>query len=160
MNDLFNVPITVIEEKLVASPIGNLEEQLKRESELQYLRIVRDIVDVSTEQLKDQNRGKKNLRLAFFIIFSVLIVLQLAFIITIVALQGSTAPFDVGIEIIVAVVSSVFVETLGAIILMIKYCFDSSQEVKVLEILNGVVKNFQKYNGNKIDDKKDDKKNQ
>ena len=133
----------------------DLEKELAQRSEDSYLEIVAGIVNTSTEQLDSQNRGKKNLRLAFFIIFTVLIVLQLAFIFTIVGLQGSNASFDVGVEIVVAIVSSVFVETLGAIILMIKYCFDSSQEVKILEILNGVVKNFQKYGSNKTDDKKD-----
>ena len=47
--------------------------------------------------------------------------------------------------VLTVLVSAMFVETLGAIIVMIRYCFDSSQEVKILEVLNGIVSNFQKF---------------
>ena len=47
--------------------------------------------------------------------------------------------------------TSVFVETLGAVVVMIKYAFKADEEVRIIDILNAVVKNFQKYRDSKDD---------
>jgi len=54
--------------------------------------------------------------------------------------------------------ASVFVETLGAIIVMVKYAFKTDEEVEIIKILNAVVKNYQKYKRSrkKEEDKSDD----
>ena len=40
---------------------------------------------------------------------------------------------------------SVFVETLAGLIIMIKFAFDSKQEVELIKILNAIITNFKKY---------------
>lgn len=47
--------------------------------------------------------------------------------------------------------TAVFVETLGAVVVMIKYAFKADEEVRIIDILNAVVKNFQKYRDSKED---------
>lgn len=47
--------------------------------------------------------------------------------------------------IVISYMTSVFVETIGAIAIMIKYAFDSQQEVNILDILNSVISNYQKF---------------
>ncbi len=130
---------------LNAFPTHDIESDLEENSEKEYLKTVNKIVDKSIEQLNEQNNSKKDLRTKFFKIFASLIFIQLGFIILLIILQGSVKEFNVDTAVIVAVISSVFVETLGAVILMIKFCFDSKQEVSILEILKGVVEHFQKY---------------
>lgn len=130
---------------LNAFPTHDIESELEENSEKEYLKTVNKIVDKSIEQLNDQNKNKTGLRKKFFDIFASLVFIQLIFIMLIVILQGAVQEFNVETAVIVAIISSGFVETLGAIILMIKFCFDSNQEVKILEILKGVVEHFQKY---------------
>lgn len=78
----------------------------------------------------------------FFIWF---ISIQYIILVLFLLLTAFCRTFHLSDTIVISYITSVFVETLGAIIFMIKYAFDSSQEVKVLEILNGVVLNFKKF---------------
>ena len=40
---------------------------------------------------------------------------------------------------------SVFVETLAGLIIIIKFAFDSQQEIELIKILNAFIVNFKKY---------------
>lgn len=40
---------------------------------------------------------------------------------------------------------SAFVETLGVVAVMVRFAFDTKQEVEILSTLNGIVEHFQKY---------------
>ena len=125
--------------------IEDIDRELKTESENTYLQIVKDIVDVSQKQLKRQNTSKDSLKDKFTKFFIWFISIQYIILILFLFLMAFCSTFYLSDTIIVTYITSVFVETLGAIIFMIKYAFDSSQEVNVLEILNGVILNFKKF---------------
>ena len=140
-----------------ASEIDDLESdvKLKWDNEKKYLAVVDKIVDTSVAQLNSQNGNKTNLRNKFFPLFKGLIIAQLVFIIVLILLQGFCFTcFEIDTTVLVAVISSVFVETLGVIGVMIKFSFDSKQEVNILQILNGVVEHFQKIQSERSNSEK------
>lgn len=125
--------------------IEDIDHELKAESENTYLQIIKDIVEVSQGQLKKQNASKDLLKDKFTKFFIWFISIQYIILVLFLLLTAFCRTFHLSDTIVISYITSVFVETLGAIIFMIKYAFDSSQEVKVLEILNGVVLNFKKF---------------
>ena len=125
----------------------SIDDTLKKDSEERYLAIVTNIVDVSQNQLQQQNNSKTNNRkilLKFFVMF---LIAQYFVMLLLFAFQGFALwGFELNDPIVMTYITSVFVETLGAIIIMVKYAFQSDQEVQILKILNGVVEKFQKFN--------------
>lgn len=120
------------------------ETQLQADSEDHYWKIVTQIYGLSEERLNKQADEKKLLRKVFYWTFAPLLIIQFVAIIVLIILNGRNV-VSVDSTVLTVLVSAMFVETLGAIIVMIRYCFDSSQEVKILEVLNGIVSNFQKF---------------
>lgn len=138
-----------------------IDEKLKlaQESNQHYDDIVEKIVGVSKDHLTDQNCRKTEMRKVFVIFFVVLLSFQIVALITLLALSAITViPFEITDNILATFITSVFVETLGAIIIMITFAFGSKEEVKVIELLIAVVKNYQKFNINNNSESEDEKK--
>lgn len=124
----------------------SIDDKLKRNSEEKYLEIVTNIVSVSRSQLEKQNRSKQNNRILLLRFFVWFLIAQYVIMIALFVVEGfGLWGFFLKEAIILTYISSVFVETLGAIIIMVKYAFQSDQEVQILKILNGVVEKFQKF---------------
>lgn len=140
---------TIIDQKL--------QERLTAKSEDTYLKIVEDIVAKSATQLNTQNESKNKMKrifLNFFIWFILVQYLVLA-IIMITKVYWHTYLSD---SVLNTYITACFAETLGAIILMVKYAFDSQQEVQILRILNDVISNFQKFGYENASNEKNKKK--
>lgn len=123
----------------------NKIKNLQAESERRYISLVESIVEISGNQLANQNENKKELRNTFQWFFIVLLSFQMLALVAVIAFSALFDEFNVSDNVIITFITSVFVETLGAIGIMIKFAFDSEQEVKILEILNGAIKSFQKF---------------
>ena len=134
-------------------------KSLLAQSEQEYSKVAKQIVDVSVQQLKTQNRSKTLLKKIFTIFFVVFISIQYAALLALFVGRIFLPEMNLSDEIIIAYMSSIFVETLGGIFLMIKYAFDSSQETNVLNILNGVIGNYQKFHGDEPSTSDEEKKN-
>ena len=126
---------------------ATIDEELTSRSETEYIKIANKIVDTSIGQLKKENQSKKSLKTNLCTFFMWFISIQYIVLIGIFVMGIILGRMPIPSEIVIAYISSIFVETLGAIVLMIKYAFDSSQETQVLGILNGVISNFQKFGG-------------
>ncbi len=124
----------------------DLDGKLAAESENTYMEIAKDIVSTSQMQLKDQNESKNTLKDKFTTFFIWFVCTQYLILTLLLFFKGFCEDFYLADGIIVTYISSVFVETLGAIVIMIKYAFDSNQEVKILQILNDVISNYKKFN--------------
>ena len=123
-----------------------IDEILKEKSEENYLRIVANIVEVSQSQLTNQNTSKQENRKILLSFFKWFLLAQYVVMLALFVLKGFTVGgFSISDSIILTYITSVFVETVGAIIIMVKYAFKSDQEVQILKILNGVVEKFQKF---------------
>lgn len=122
-----------------------IKNDLQAESERRYMKLVEKIVDSSDSQLKTQNENKSEMRKTFQKFFIRLLSFQMIALMLLLILSSACKNFNLSNNVIITFITSVFVETLGAIGIMIKFAFDSDQEVKILEILNGAIKNFQKF---------------
>lgn len=114
------------------------------QTELQYIDIAKEIVKISKSQLTKQNESKKKLRDGFTPYFKWLIAIQLAFLAILLLLKGFCPHFRLSDAVIISYITSVFVETLGGVIVMITYAFNSKEEVEATKILTGVIEHFQK----------------
>ena len=123
-----------------------IDRELRKSSEDTYQTIASDIVDLSSDQLEEQNESKNKLKKIFTVFFICFLSAQYLVLISFLYIKSFYAKCGLTDTVIISYMTSVFVETLGAIAVMIKYAFDSNQEVNILEILNGVITNFQKFN--------------
>ncbi|MBE6534810.1 MAG: hypothetical protein E7678_07610 [Ruminococcaceae bacterium] len=140
-----NVPCTDVDDSLLSDDASSIDNALKRNSEDTYKKIALQIVNTSSQQLKDQNTSKNNLKTIFTWFFIAFIAIQYLVLVSLLFIKAFVATLNLSDTVIIAYITSVFVETLGAVAVMIKYAFDSKQEVNILSILNGVISNYQKF---------------
>lgn len=121
-----------------------VEKGLAKQSEDAYRDVADKIVSQSIEQLGEQNESKNDLKKLFTIFFTIFISVQFLIMVGLLVCVGF---FEMALSdtVLISYITSVFVETIGAIIIMIRYAFDSQQEVNILQILNGVIENYQKF---------------
>ena len=132
--------------------LGKIEQYnliVLQKSEEAYIEIVRDVVKKSGENLSLLRKDKTYLRNRFVCLFSWILVLQIIVLFGIFACKGFVPSFAVSNDIIMTYMTTVFLETLGVIALMITFAFKSAEEIKIIGILNSVVSNYQKYKDNK-----------
>ena len=133
-----------------------LNRSLLQKSEENYIEIVKGVVDFSKDKLNTISKQKDKMRQRL-IDFCLQIVIVQLFILFLLLVCGS----NVGMsdKVIITFMTAVFVETLGAIIIMIRYAFKSDEEVSIIDILNAVVGRYQKYHDNESTNKDKDKNN-
>lgn len=113
-----------------------------------YHAVVSEIVSTAKEQLKGSNQEKTSIRTKFLGFFVIMLSLQFASVGTFLALSATeSVKFLISDSLMQIYVGSVFVETLGEVGIMIKFAFDSKDEVKIIELLTAVVNNYQKFHG-------------
>ena len=118
--------------------------QANIQTQLEYIDIAKNIVGVSEAQLYHQNKSKGLLRGGFTPYFKWLIVIQLLFLGVLLMLKGFCPCFHLNDVVIITYITSVFVETLGGVIVMVTYAFNSKEEVEATKILTGVIEHYQK----------------
>ncbi len=139
IEDINNVPDVDLQE------LDNSSKKLAKESDESYRKVAEKIVEVSTDQLKKQNKSKNELKSSFSLYFKIILVAQLVGLFILLMIRGFSESFILSDTIIITLITSVFVETLGVVAIMVKYSFNSEQEVKILEIINYVIKDYQKF---------------
>lgn len=121
-------------------------KSIQDKSEETYLDIVQEVVKNSKENLEMIHAEKSELRCKLIDFCLCILAIQLIFLIVFLVFSKQINLSD---KVLSVYMTAVFVETLGAVIVMVKYAFKSDEEVKIIDILNAVVKNFQKYNDTK-----------
>lgn len=111
-----------------------------------YQKTTDKIVEISRNQLKNQYDSKIELQKNLSRFFSVFLSFQFGALVIFMVMKGFIKDFKLSDSIILAYMTSVFVESLGAIIIMIKFAFNSEQETEILHILNSVISKFKIYN--------------
>ena len=112
-------------------------------SERAYADITKRVTNASIQQLHRQFHSKNRLKISFSKFFMWFIAAQYFVLVALFAVKAFFS-IDFPNPIILTYMSSVFVETLGALVIMIIHAFDSKEEVQVLNILNGIFSSFQK----------------
>lgn len=122
-----------------------IDNSLKMASEDAYIHIAEKIVENSCEQLRAQNDDKNELKSKFTGYFVWFITAQYAILVILIFIKAFYTNNNLSDTVIITYITSVFAETLGALVIMIKYAYDSKQEVNILQILNNVIACFQKF---------------
>ena len=119
------------------------------DSNASYNKIAHRIVSIAEKQLDSQNASKTLLKEKLSNFFRVFLTVQLIVVSILIAGQivcriiwPNISP--ISDQIIITFITSVFVESLGGIVLMITYAFNSKDEVQITKILSEVIKNFKK----------------
>lgn len=123
-----------------------IDYELKARSERAYIKIAETIVEVSQSQLCQQNNSKNILKRKFTSFFIKFVSVQFLVLVFLLISKAFYKEFYLSEAVIITYMTSVFIETLGAIVLMIKYAYDSAQEVEILKILNTVISSYKKFN--------------
>ena len=129
----------------------NRQNDIRILSEEQYLYTVNDVVIFSKENLKKIHEEKLNLRHRLIDFCLQVLGIQITFLMIFLFFGKH---LNISDNVLSVYMTAVLVETLGAVIVMIKYAFKSDEEVKSIDILNAVVKNFQKYKDSKDSEEK------
>lgn len=129
-----------------ADEVDSAVQTQDEKSDDAYQKTTDKIVEISKEQLIKQYDSKKDLQKILSIFFVVFIAVQFLLLIVLLLIKGFYKDFKLENVVILSYMTSVFVETLGAIIIMIQFAFDSKQETKILSILSSVISNFKVYN--------------
>lgn len=126
------------------SAIDRSARQNAIDSDKDYRRITEKIIDKTCIQLSAHTEAKKPLRkkLSNFIIF---LLSSQFFVLVGILLFNRKWNLQISDFILNIYIVSVFVETLAGLIIMIKFAFDSQQEVELIKILNAIITNFKKY---------------
>lgn len=128
----------------------NVRDIVKAEiqSNINYHEVVSEIVFTAKEQLEISNEEKTNIRTRFLWFFVIMLSLQFISVVAFVTLNAiDILEFSISDPLMQIYIGSVFVETLGEVGIMIKFAFDSKDEVKIIELLTAVVNNYQRYRG-------------
>lgn len=133
-----------LDEEVNENSLVESSEGLSGESEKFYKQETKLIIDESIRLLDEEYEGKKKLRRVLSVFF--LILLSVQFIIL-----GLLLIFNKKISegLSITYITSVFVETLGVIVLMVKFAFDNSKEIEIIKVLNSFMSSYQKYNSDK-----------
>lgn len=121
--------------------VDNLDAMAKQEINKQDA--LDDFLGPPKKLLEDKENEKTFLRTAFFWFFVVLLFFQFVSVVVFIILDATEAiPFKINSTILTVYITSVFVETLGAIILMIQYAFRSEDEIKIVQAFIELAKNI------------------
>ena len=121
-----------------------LVQQNGIESDRDYRKITQEIIEITKGQLEEHNNDKKPLRRDLLDFVKNLLASQFVALVIFI-LTNSTYELGISDEVLRTFIISVFVETLAGLIIMIKYAFDSKQEVELIKILNEIITHFKKY---------------
>ena len=137
-------------DKYVENPVMEddadiLDASLKERSESAYIDIAKDIVKASANQLDAQNKSKNSLKKIFTIFFICFVSVQYVALTVLLFIRAFQEKSLLNDTVIMTYISSVFLETLGAVAFMIRYAFASDQETRVLAILNSIIERFKKF---------------
>lgn len=128
-----------------AADSDSLDRKIAADSERKYISLVDKIVDISKEQLGYQHSDKQAFRKVFGKFFSIFLSVQYIALLVIMIINAACPGFTISDNLIKAYIVSVFVETLGVVVVMVRFAFDTKQEVEILSTLNSIVEHFQKY---------------
>ncbi len=132
--------------KVVDIPDVRSRIQTEFESNRGYQMVADHIITVSQRHLTNQQRDKVELRKKFAGLFSVLLILEYVFMVVFILLDAITAiPVDVPDSILQMYITSVFLQTLSTIGVMIAFAFVSKEETRIVGLLNQIIQNYQKF---------------
>ncbi len=141
--------------KISDVPTSNqtVREEFIRTTETAYIDTVNKIVDISKEHLSKLQDHRIGLRKRFVQLFTSLVVSQTAILLILFLIIGFPVPFNLSENILLCYMGTIMIETLGCVVIMIKFSFNTSEEAHIISVLNSIVGQYQKYEEEKKKDK-------
>mgnify|MGYP004688234775 CR=1 FL=1 len=124
--------------------VSSLFEDTEQNIGGKYDETVTSVIEISKDHLNKQNDTKNKLRTPFTWFFCVFLSIEYIGLIVLIILNACIKNFTVSEYVLVTYISSVFLETLGVILFMIKFAYNNKTELKILEILQSIVNNYKK----------------
>ena len=119
--------------------------QTEYESERGYNTIALRIIEASQKHLANQQLDKVALRKQFAMLFSALLILEYIFLVIFILLDAITViPVDIPDGTLQMYITSVFVQTITNMGVMIAFAFVSKEETRIVGLLNQIIRNYQK----------------
>ena len=132
--------------KKSALPSVQSRIQTELESNRDYRGVANRIITVSQNQLEDQQRSKVQLRRRFAWVFSALLLMEYVYLAAVILLDAITPiPMEVSEGILHALITSVFLQTLSAMGVMIAFAFMSREETRIVGLLHQIIEDYQKF---------------
>lgn len=145
---LYQIPKDKVESaslRKIDTPIVQNRIQTEFESDRGYHMVADRIITVSQKHLADQQRDKVYLRKKFAGVFSVLLILEYIFAVVFILLDAVTViPVQIPESVLQLYITSVFLQTLSAMGVMIAFAFVSKEETRIVGLLNQIIQNYQK----------------
>ena len=146
---VFQIPMEQLDmSSLKKLDIPNVRSRIQTEFESNrgYQMVADRIITVSQKHLASQQHDKVELRKKFANLFSVLLILEYCFLVLFILLDAiKSIPVDVPESILQLFTTSVFVQTLSTIGVMIAFAFVSKEETRIVGLLNQIIQNYQKF---------------
>lgn len=117
---------------------------LKRFSEESYVNIVLEVIKVSRRHLMNQDESKKDLRKRLTTFFKFLLGAQYLFLVVFIMLNAWVVDFNISEKLLLTYITSVFVETLAVVTIMVIFAYGNKTELKIIEILRNIIEKFKK----------------
>lgn len=133
----------------IGEQLADFNREAIRNSEYVYNKLVSEIINLSKTNLSELRTDKRSLREFFESFFVRIVSAQFMILILLLFLNATHTEFNISDTVLVSFMSSVFVQTLGGIVIMITFAFKSDEEVKIIDILNTFIQTYQKYKDNK-----------
>jgi hypothetical protein len=121
------------------SRIGNLEAIVTKFNEPQLFKY---IVEQSFQFFNDNNKYKKSARKWFSIGIAAFVLLQYGAVVLLILL------LSIPEAIMIALISGVLLETLGMVVIMVKFLFNDETETEVIKAIQNVADSYKKSNAN------------
>ncbi len=123
-----------------------ISAKIAQQSEEGYRKLSEKIVDIVDSYLSDQKGAKIPLRDTFSGFFKALLWVQYIFLLVFIFLDSlCCVPFHMSESLIRTFIVSVFLETLGAISVMLAFAFSTKEETTIVQVLTTVIEHYQKY---------------
>jgi len=154
-NDATSPSLQISDKNVFGAPssdgLNSIDYDVKRKqleiialSDQAYREITKDIIGKTDTHLKTLIDSKKPIREKTLSYIRWFLVAQFV-VLTIIILLSSSKCFDISTTVITTYIVSVFAETLSGLMAIIHFAFDNTQEVKLIGVLNKIVKRFQKF---------------
>ena len=136
--------VKITKEERTDIKIDSEVKQNRIDSDRDYRGITKGIIKITKDLLDEYSKSKKPLRkyLMFFVMG--LLGVQLV-VLALILFLNSKFSLQISDFVINVYIVSLFVETLAGLMVMIRFSFDSTQEVYLIKILHSIIRNFKKF---------------
>lgn len=116
-------------------------DDYKHQEQLKYQDLLEKIIDKSFDALKAISKSKTHHRIIFRNYFLKFLILQFI-IISVIIIACGFGVLKLSDLILTTMIGSLFVETLGVVIIMVKYIFSPKDELGIIEAIKNVAQNY------------------